>query len=51
MGKQLDGLEIASLTRLQRSLIGKPKSRDSRVAAFDLRVQQRPLEKRSGHWT
>ena len=32
MGKQLDDLEIASLTRLQRSLIGKPKSRDSRVA-------------------
>jgi hypothetical protein len=51
MGKQIDDLEIASLTRLQRSLIGKPKSRDSRVARVRPRVQQRPLEKRSGHWT
>lgn len=51
MGKQCADLEIASLTRLQRSLIGKPKSRDSRVARVRPRVQQRPLEKRSGHWT
>ena len=51
MGKQVDDLEIASLTRLQRSLIGKPKSRDSRIARVRPSRATTPAGKTLDTWT